>query len=297
MTAPSNVTASTVYTWRALVDICEWHHLLKYEPTLLGSSQCLTWFLAAICLYSRVMVGMPDSHVQRICPGLLHVSDRRCTTWRIVNSHSSQMKTVALLVTCPVQVDDLRERKLFRLILSLTGRDWVTRHSLTNVSYCFCPVCSRFRIELITTVSARSLVSRTSRSLLSSMNGFSISLINCLRAFTWLKNVTCVPFVCSWCRRSDSVSGFFIDAWNSSISGPNTIHRIVGLVGSVWCLQHLHHPSHRRCSAHGLGLGQYWRMHAPSSLLWSCHAEIPCTQQDKCLQLVLLKFLPMNMYV
>src|SRR5688572_18709476 len=99
MTVPSNVTQSTV---KGLGGYLRNHHLLKYEPTLLGSSQRLTCFLAAICLYSRVMVGVPDSHVQRICPGLLYVSDRRCTTWRIVNSHSSQMKTVALLVTCPI---------------------------------------------------------------------------------------------------------------------------------------------------------------------------------------------------
>src|SRR5678815_458181 len=112
----------------------------------------ISWFLAAICPYSRVIVGVPDSHVQRICPGLLHVSGRRCTTWKTVSSHSSQMTTAALLVTCPVHVDDLRETKLFRLILSLTSHNWLTRHSLTNVSYCFCSVCSRFRIELINNV-------------------------------------------------------------------------------------------------------------------------------------------------
>ena len=64
----------------------------------------------------------------------------------------------------------------FRLIASLIDRDWVTRRSLTNVSYYFCPVFSRFRIVLITVVSVRSLVSRTSRSFMSSMNGFPISI-------------------------------------------------------------------------------------------------------------------------
>jgi len=48
----------------------------------------ISWFLAAIFPYSRVIVGMPDSHVQRICPGLLHVSGRRCTTWKTVSMQS-----------------------------------------------------------------------------------------------------------------------------------------------------------------------------------------------------------------
>src|SRR5688572_19933972 len=71
----------------------------------------------------------------------------------------------------------LKRGKLFRLIRSLTDCDWVRRRSLTNVSYYFCPVSSRCFIVLITAVSARSLVSRTRRSLLSSRNGFPISSI------------------------------------------------------------------------------------------------------------------------
>src|SRR5688572_490814 len=34
-----------------------------------------------------------------------------------------------------------------------------------------------------------------------------------------------------------------------------------------------------------------------TSVLCGCKAEIPCTQQDKCLQLVLLETLPLNNYV
>jgi hypothetical protein len=69
-------------------------------------------------------------------------------------------------------VGRLKRRKLFRLIGPLTRRVWETRRSLTNVSFCFCPVFSRLCIVLITAGSARSMVARTSRSLLSSTNGF-----------------------------------------------------------------------------------------------------------------------------
>src|SRR5688572_17183442 len=63
-------------------------------------------------------------------------------------------------------------------------------------------------------------------------------------------------------------SGFFINAWKSSISGPDSIHHtIADLVDSLCALQHLRHPSHRRCSAHGFSVWQYWRMHALFSLL------------------------------
>src|SRR5688572_18544935 len=66
----------------------------------------------------------------------------------------------------------LKRGKLFRFIGSLTDCNWVTRRSLTNVSYYLCPVISKFFIVLITAVSARSLVSRTTSSLLSLMNDF-----------------------------------------------------------------------------------------------------------------------------
>src|SRR5688572_4576145 len=39
--------------------------------------------------------------------------DVHCTTWRKVNSHCSHMTTVALLVTCPIQLDDRREESCF----------------------------------------------------------------------------------------------------------------------------------------------------------------------------------------
>ena len=51
---------------------------------------------------------MPDSHVQKIRQGLHHVSGRICTTWRRVNSHSSEMTTGTLLLTSLVLVDDWR---------------------------------------------------------------------------------------------------------------------------------------------------------------------------------------------
>ena len=70
-----------------------------WEPAFLGSSQGQTWFLAIAIPYLKVMVDMPDSHVQRIHQGFHHVR-----VWQV--SHSSQMTTGALLLTSPVLVDD-----------------------------------------------------------------------------------------------------------------------------------------------------------------------------------------------
>ena len=110
MTAPFSITASTVGTpsegpgWiTAMASSFEVGTSPSRQLTMsdLVPSRNLPIFES-----DGLIVGMPDSHVQRIRPGLLHESDRRCTIWSIVNSHSSQMTTFTLLVTCPVQVDD-----------------------------------------------------------------------------------------------------------------------------------------------------------------------------------------------
>ena len=88
---------------------------------------------------------------------------------------------------------------------------------------------------LITAVSARSLVSRTSRSLLSSMNGFPISSITLHADPLYLVEKCYLRAFCLFMMsKVRSIFWFPIDAWNSSISGPDTIHSTVaGLVGSV----------------------------------------------------------------
>ncbi len=44
-----------------------------WEPVFLASSQGQTWFLAIVFPYLKVMVAMPNSHVQRIHQGFYHV--------------------------------------------------------------------------------------------------------------------------------------------------------------------------------------------------------------------------------
>ena len=48
-----------------------------WKPAFLGSSQGLTWFLAIVIPYLKVVVGMSDSHVQRIHQGFHHLCVRK----------------------------------------------------------------------------------------------------------------------------------------------------------------------------------------------------------------------------
>ena len=81
----------------------------------------------------------------------------------------------------------------------------------------------------MTAGSARSLLSSTRRSLLSSQKGFPISLMTPESDFTSRANASCVCFVCSWCLESVFFVLVSAVAWNSAItlaiSGPDTIQR------------------------------------------------------------------------
>jgi len=48
-------------------------------------------------LVLKMMMGMPDSHVQKIHEELLHEFNKICTDLRKVNNRSSERKTNALL--------------------------------------------------------------------------------------------------------------------------------------------------------------------------------------------------------
>ena len=92
---------------------------------------------------------------------------------------------------------------------------------------CSCPSFSIWRKLLIIAGSARSLLSSTKRSLVSSQNGLPISPMTCVSKCTSLAKTTSVCLVCSWCLQSASLVSDV--AWNSpitlAISRPDTIQR------------------------------------------------------------------------
>lgn len=102
----------------------------------------------------------------------------------------------------------LKRGKLFLLIGSLISRGCATRRSVRNVSYCSCPIFLRLHTVLTTDGSARSLLSRTRRSLLSSVNGFPISSIS----LHVIEECHLPTFHLLMSQRSDSFSGFPINA-------------------------------------------------------------------------------------
>ena len=124
-----------------------------------------------------------------------------------------------------------------------SNRDFELASSLcvTNSQYRFCPTLPD--VLNISTIEGNimSWVSKTSRSLVDSWEGFPISVIVVDSDFTCFSNAFCTPFLCSWWQRSGFLpqSPFVTSNEHSNsftslaTSGPDTIHLRICEVFSV----------------------------------------------------------------
>ena len=116
-----------------------------------------------------------------------------------------------------------------RWIVSSTGFVLSTRHSFVNVWNCCWPILCAFLTASTADGSAISLLSRTSRSSLSSSNGLPSSSITLTSEQTSFLNTFCTLAVWSWWSTSFRLPMSWCASSKSSISattsGPATIHR------------------------------------------------------------------------